>query len=347
VSRLILLLWAALSLGLTGCGTADEPVHRQQFFAFGTLVDVSLYGVTQSEGEQAVRAVEDMFRQDHHLWHAWEPGPLQQLNQAIAAGEPSRAPDSIIDLLKKAQALETSSRGLFNPAIGGLLKAWKFQQDEPGADGAPDREAMQAVAAQHPSTLQLTLAGNRVTSSNPAVQLDFGGFAKGYAIGQAIALINARGIDNAVVNAGGDLCVSGRHGRRPWRIGIRDPRGDGVLASIELAGRDCVFTSGDYERYYEQDGQRVHHILDPRTGRPAQGTRSVTVIDNDPTLADAAATALFIAGPGGWHDIARSMGIRCVLLIDAQGVAHMTPAMAGRVRFTRTDVPVQLSAPLP
>ena len=343
--RALLLWWLALSLA--GCAGDDARVFRRDFLAFGTVVEVSLYGVEPAPAREAVQAVEAMFLRDHRLWHAWEPGPLQTLNRAIAAGRSAQVPDSIRLLLERAQKLEADSQGLFNPAIGALLKAWKFQQDDPAAGAPPDAAARALAAAGHPSTLQLVLDGNRVSSRNPAVQLDFGGFAKGYAIGQAMRLLRGRGLRDAVVNAGGDLCASGRHGERPWRIGIRDPRGDGVLARIELADGECVFTSGDYERYYEQAGRRVHHILDPRSGEPARGSRSVTVIGTDPTLADAAATALFIAGPAGWHAIARSMGVRYVLLIDADGIAHMNPAMRERVRFPDGPPAVKLSAPLP
>jgi thiamine biosynthesis lipoprotein len=179
----------------------------------------------------------------------------------------------------------------------------------------------------------LVLEGTHVSSTNRAVQLDFGAFAKGYGVGRAVEHLRRMGIENLIVNAGGDLRAIGAHGNRPWRIGISNPTAQGVIASVEINHDECVFTSGDYERFFEFRNRRYHHIIDPRTGYPARGTTSVTVIHKDGGTADAAATALFIAGPDQWQTIAHAMGVRDVLLIDGQGRARMTPSMAKRIQF--------------
>ena len=137
---------------------------------------------------------------------------------------------------------------------------------------------------------------NQLISTNSAVSLNFGAFAKGYGIALEIKKLQALGIKNAVINAGGDLSVIGQHGDRAWNIGIRHPRNDTLLASVKVADNESVFTSGDYERVYYHDNKRFHHILDPRTGYPTQDAQSVTVIHSDAGRADAAATALFVAG---------------------------------------------------
>ena len=165
-----------------------------------------------------------------------------------------------------------------------------------------------------------------------------GAFAKGYAIDLAIAYLRSWGIENTGINAGGDLRVIGQHGDRPWRIGIRHPREDGVISWLDAEANESIFTSGDYERFYIHAGKRYHHILDPRTGYPAKGTASVTVIHDNAGIADAAATALFIAGPDRWWDIARSMGIHYVMLIDTRGNIHMNPAMAERINFQENSI---------
>jgi thiamine biosynthesis lipoprotein len=155
------------------------------------------------------------------------------------------------------------------------------------------------------------------------------------------------GIHNAVVNAGGDLRAIGRHGDRPWRVGIRHPRAPGVLAAVEVEGDESVFTSGDYERYFMYEGKRYDHIIDPRTGRPAQGTASVTVFADQADLADAAATALFVAGPKDWLPVARRMGVKGVLLVDTEGKIYMTPSLKDRIRFEQDPPPpVIMSEPL-
>ncbi|HET9679933.1 MAG TPA: FAD:protein FMN transferase, partial [Gammaproteobacteria bacterium] len=192
--------------------------------------------------------------------------------------------------------------------------------------------------AKKPSMDDLTIHDGVLSSNNPAVRLDFGAYAKGVAVKRAIAILRNYGIENAIANAGGDLQAIGHYQTgnesRPWRIGIRHPRKhDQVLASITLKPGEAVFTSGDYERYYEYHGKRYHHILDPATGYPARGVRSVTVIHTNPALADAASTALFVAGVDDWQNVAHAMGLRYVMLVDSQGVAHLTAPMHKRLQF--------------
>lgn len=158
--------------------------------------------------------------------------------------------------------------------------------------------------------------------------------------------LKTSGIHNAVINAGGDLGVIGNHGDRPWKIGIRHPRKDEVVAWLEVKNNENVFTSGDYERFYIHNGKRYHHILDPATGYPARGTTSVTVIHNNAGEADAAATALFVAGPEKWVAIARSMGIHYVMLIDEHGKIYMSPKMAERIHLKEEDSDITVSEPL-
>jgi thiamine biosynthesis lipoprotein len=319
-------------LCITGCGQPPGTSYEQQLFAFGTLVDITLYGVEPTRARQAVQAVDTLFQRQHRDWHAWQRGALDDLNRAIGEGRSVETDASIIHLVQLGQRFEQLSDGLFNPAIGHLLQLWGFQQDEPNR-APPDPGSIQQWLQATPSTSQLHISGSRISSDNPAVKLDFGGFAKGYSVALAVELLEKHGIRNLIVNAGGDLCLRGRHGDRPWRIGIRSPDGQGVLASLDLEGSHCVFTSGDYERFFEFNGKRYSHIIDPRSGYPAVGIRSVTVLAGDAALADAAATALFVAGPERWPDIARSMGVRDVLLVDTAGGAQVTDTLEPLVHF--------------
>jgi thiamine biosynthesis lipoprotein len=191
----------------------------------------------------------------------------------------------------------------------------------------------------------IEVEGILIRSKNPAVKLDFGAIGKGYGIDLAVAHLRELGIDNAIVNAGGDLRAIGDRSGQPWRIAIRRPTG-GVFGIIGVSGDESVFTSGDYERNFIYEGKTYHHIIDPRTGWPAEGTRAVTVIHTDGTTADAAATALFVAGPDHWYEIAKRMGIRYVLLLDSEGTVHMNPEMAERIELMDRDADTELSPPL-
>jgi len=340
---LLVLLLAGLQ---TGCGQPQDPVFRERFYALGTLIDVSLYEATPEQQAAASETLLSAFSAMHTDWHAWEAGGLDELNRQLATGMPVRPAPGILPLLQAANRLSLQSGGLFNPTIGGLVDLWGFHADEITALAPPAPDAIQALLAAAPSAGDVKVEGGYLVSTNLAVQYDLGAFAKGYAIDRGIELLQSLGIANAIINAGGDLRAIGRHGERPWRIGIRHPRQPGVLASVELAADESIFTSGDYERYFEAGGDRYHHILDPRTGYPAGQVTSVTVLHPQAATADAAATALFVAGPGHWHEVAQRMGIRHVMLIDTNGVVHMNPAMQSRIRFEGADPVLRISKPL-
>jgi thiamine biosynthesis lipoprotein len=336
-----------LPLLCSACDNDSDPVFRDQFFAFGTLIELTFYGIDPALAAQASNRLEQGFLARHEDWHAWEPGTLTATNQALATGKPFNGAAHVLPLLVEANRLSRLSNGLFNPTVGKLIDLWGFHENERAIGTLPATQAIDTLLEQAPSADDVTIEGTRISNRNPAVQYDLGAFAKGYAIDIAIEELRSSGIHNAIVSAGGDLRTIGSHGDRPWRIGIRHPRQTGILASIELEGDASVFTSGDYERFFEVDGKRYHHIIDPRTGYPADATTSVTVIHTDAATADAAATALFVAGPGQWVDIARHMPIQYVLLIDTDGIIHLNPAMQARIRFEPGVMPeIRISEPL-
>lgn len=139
-----------------------------------------------------------------------------------------------------------------------------------------------------------------------------------------------------MVNVGGDLLTLGEPRGRPWRIGIRHPHQEGIIASLEVGADTAVFTSGDYERDFEQDGERYHHILDPRSGHPARGLSAATVVHSDPVRADAASTALMLAGPEDWPAVARRLGVQRIMLVEPDGRIHLTESMQAHLRVEQT-----------
>lgn len=342
-------IWLLLSgFGLVGCSQPNS-LYEEEFYVFGTLVKVSIWGVPTEPARQAVNTIAQDFQSMHYRWHAWEPGPLVDLNKAIAAGQVwTVEDDSLLALIQQSQLLAQQSEELFNPAVGQLIKLWGFHRSEfPHHDSLPPSTAIAALVALAPSMADIQLQGNQVWSRNRAVQLDFGAIAKGYAIDLAIEKLQQQGIHNAIVNAGGNLKVIGQKGTQPWRIGIRHPSGQGVLAAISVSGEESVITSGNYERFREHQGKYYSHIMDPRNGMPVQGITSVTVIDPSGTRADAAATALTVAGLSTWQRIAQQMGIKYVMVVDAAATIYMSPAMAKRVQFQTPQPPkVVLSEPL-
>lgn len=324
--------FALLAVVVAGCQRDME--HSTQLYVFGTLVEIKLWGATAEQADQAFGELQQLFRQLHRDLHAWEPGRLTEVNLAFAAGETAAADPHIVEMVRRSQELEQRSGGRFNAAIGGLIGLWGFHtSDYPVTGPPPSGAAIDRILAQRPSSRDIVIDGLQLHSDNPAVQLDFGGIAKGYAVDLAVQHLRARGIENAIVNAGGDLRAIGRHGDRPWRVAVRKP-GGGVIGAVEVRGDESLFTSGNYERFRLDATERYPHILDPRSGWPVDHVASVTVIAGEGVLADAAATALVVAGLDDWPRVAAALGLDQVLVVDEQGTVFPAPAMERRVRFT-------------
>jgi thiamine biosynthesis lipoprotein len=171
-----------------------------------------------------------------------------------------------------------------------------------------------------------------------AVQWDFGALPRAAALEEALARLKDAGIGNAMINFGGVLRTRGQRGTAPWRIGLRNPRARGasdVLAYVLTGADEAVSTRGDDERFFESGGQRYHDVLDPRTGAPAPGLQSVTVIAPDAVSAAVASQALFVAGPGGWRDLARTLAVAQAMVVTAGGDIKVTAALNQRLKFMR------------
>lgn len=324
------LLAGTLVLLLTACEKND--LHHYQSFAFGTLIEIKIRNNEKSLVDRVSASLLLDFDKMHSDWHAWEPGKLTQTSGMLVKSEWFTADSQLLSLIKLAKQYSLQSNGLFNPTIGRLVQAWGFQGDK--SPQLPlSQNDIDKFLSELPTANDIEIDGDRMRGHNPQLKLDLGAIAKGYAISQAIQKLRDENIKDALINAGGDLCGIGSRGKRPWRIGIRNPSGEGILASIELNNDECVFTSGDYERYFIHEGRRYHHIIDPRSAYPADKATSVTVLHQDGAIADAASTALFIAGPDAWQAIAKKMGISDVMMIDKQGRIIMSPSMQKRIKL--------------
>ncbi len=331
--RLTRALWAAyLLLVLSAC--SPPPLHQQQAYVFGTLVEVSVIDAPDAQARAATDAVLAHFDRLHRTLHAWQPSALSRLNAALAKGERHTVTPELAAMLRDAQALAAQSDELFDPAIGGLIALWGFHADTPQAR-VPAAGAIADWVAKQPRMADLVIAGDAVSSTNPAVQLDLGGYAKGRALDDAVAILKRYGIRNALVNIGGNVIALGQHDDRPWRIGIQHPRHPGALATLDLRDGEAIGTSGDYQRYFEVGGRRYSHLIDPRTGYPATGMQSVTILVSGAhagTRSDALSKPLFIGGAGRLADMAGRLGITDYLAVDAAGKLHVSPAMQARLR---------------
>ena len=326
----------------------DRDDLRETVYVFGTLVEIVIRDAPGDEARAAMTRLARLARELHRDWHAWQPGMLTSVNEAIAEGRTGTADARLATLLRKGRQLACESGGLFDPAIGDLIGLWGFHADTPPEGAPPSAAEIAALVEARPRMTELRIDGTRISSTNPALQLDLGGFAKGAALDLMAETLKGAGIANAVLNAGGDVNVMGTHGDRPWRVAIRDPFVWGAVAAVSLRPGEVLYTSGNYERYFEHDGQRFAHIIDPRTGYPVREIVSVSVLGTDGTRSDAAATALSVAGRAAWPQVAAAMGTDAVLMIADDGAMFATPAMRQRLEPVSTDFPAPITTvPLP
>lgn len=308
---------------------------QQTFYVFGTEVSLIIADVPAEQAQAAIQAIEQRFQRFHSEWHAWEKGgTLSRINQAIRQGEGIEVKDEIKTFIEKTQQLSAQSDYLFDPAIGQLIKMWGFHGEH--WQGPPPSETQrQAWLLSRPSIKDLYFEDQRLFSRNADVQLDFGGNAKGLALDLASAILQQHGIQNAMLNIGGDIKVLGQKpNHQAWSIGIQNPKNPAqIIAKIHAQPGDSVFTSGTYQRYYTWQDQQFSHIINPNTAWPADSFASVTVIHEDATTADTAATALLIAGKRDWQRIAAQLDVNKVFLIDREGHIQQTPAMEAYVHL--------------
>lgn len=261
----------------------------------GTMVSVRIDGAAPAEAAEHLTAAFAAIAAVDARFSSYQPdSELSQLN-AAAADTPQAVSVEMAALLTESMAWGERSQGAFDCTVGPLVRAWGFFKREGRIPAAKELAAAQAVSGW--SHLQFDAALRSLRFDVPGVELDFGAIGKGYAVDQAIAALRARGVRNALVDAGGNFAAIGTPAQREhWRIGIRDPlQRDALLADLDF-GDAGIATSGGYENYFEADGKRYVHIFDPRTGYPVVGMLSATVIAPTATAADALSTATFVLG---------------------------------------------------
>lgn len=324
---------AASLLAVLAAGCVRDPdVFRQEFLAFGTHVRVEIRDADPAVAAAATARIERFFRSVDRDWYAWGGGELSRVNDALARGEPALLSPSLGRLVGRALDLSRRSGGLFDPAIADLVALWGFDDAGRTVSGEPPGpDAVERLRRETGTAGDLVLEGDRLTARRP-LRLDMGGIAKGTALEEVRRILHQAGIGSALVSVGDSSVLAvGERGARRWRVGVRQPRGSRLAAGLELLPGEALSTSGDYERFRMHDGQRLGHVLDPRTGWPASSVAAVTVIAPDAELADAASTALMVAGPDALASLAPRLGITAALLLTTDGRRLEFGALADRL----------------
>ena len=298
----------------------------------GTLVDFTLYGANKKNASIAIKAAADeMQRIENSFTIYGESDNAVKAFNASTLYTQQKLPEEVDKLLNTAEQINMQSKGAFSITLGALNKLWGFSATEAPTTPPPANEVVRLLKDSTACLQQQS--GKRWKRTKPECRLDFGAIAKGYAIDRGIEQLRENGIDNAIINAGGDIRVIGSHGERPWQVGIRHPRNPNkVIATLKIEGDVSIVTSGDYERTYIFDGMRYHHILDPANGQPAGKSQSATVIARNATMADGWSTALFVLGKKGLS-LVESRGMDA-LLVSEDGSIHSTEGIETRLQLS-------------
>lgn len=322
------LCFAAALLLLAGCAAPQaqaQPAAERTFFAMDTVMTLRLY---EGGDEALLQAAEARVRELEGLLSVTGRGSeIHALNRDGAA---ELSPDTG-SLLRGALELCARTQGALDISTYPVLRIWGFTT---GDYAVPDGETIAALLPLVDYT-RVELDGNAAALPD-GMEIDLGSVAKGYTGAALAALLREGGVTSALLDLGGNIqAVGAKPNGSPWRVGVRNPAGEGNLGVVEVENQ-AVITSGGYERYFEEDGVRYWHILDPQTGAPARsGLASVTVVGDGGLMCDGLSTALFVMGREGALEHWRRYRDFEAVLVSEDGAVTITPGLEGR--FTLTE----------
>lgn len=341
-SIFVLFCFLFLSLFLSSCG--KPPLIEKEAYLFGTRIEVLVADEEKEKGEQAISAVLKEFQRIHQTYHAWQPSLLNDLNQSILNNKPFLLTDEMRFFIQNAQELSLKSDGLFDPGIGNLIALWGFHSDE-FKSNLPDLNQINLFLKEKPSIQQLEIKNNYLYSYNKNISLDFGGYLKGWALDKAAKILKENNIHHALINIGGNIMVLGTKFGKPWRIGIQHPRMPSPLAVLNLNDGEAIGTSGDYQRYFEFENKRYHHLLNPKTGFPADKTMAVTILMPKNQYAglysDVYSKPIFISGDD-WQHYIQKLKLKNVLRINQNGEIEITRSFYNRLEFLNDSEKIKI-----
>jgi thiamine biosynthesis lipoprotein len=306
----------------------------------GSQLQVSVWTGDSPAAQSAIEAVFAEFDRLETLMSVWREGSdIVRLN-AAAGDHAVPVSREVIEVLTIARQVSEWTGGSFDVTFGVLSDLWRFDHDQDNRIPDPN-EVRRRLPLINYRALAIDDRAGTAFLERTGMRAHLGGIGKGYAIDRGAAILRGRGLRDFMIQAGGDLYVAGLKDGRPWRLGIQDPRGpaDRIFASLDLTDSTCS-TSGDYERFFMADGRRYHHIIDPATGEPARGTRSVTLVTDRAVIADALSKGVFLVGGRDGLALLSRLHVDGVIVTAANEVL-VTPGLRNRLelRSAPTDAP--------
>ncbi len=326
------LLFAALLLtapvvsladSVAGCASEGDNWWSEERAIMGTEVRVELWHIQQAE---ACAAIEDVMLELERIEQAMSPflptSLLTQLNEN-AARRPVTVGEELYNLIAHSVEFSAMTDGAFDVTYASAGRFYDYRKKV-----SPDADALaQVIDAIDYKHLEFNSRKYSIRYLNENVYVDLGGIAKGYAVDRGIEVLISKGFTQAVVAAGGDSRILGDRQGEPWIVGIRDPRKEDTMVAVLPLVDISVSTSGDYERYFERDGVRYHHIIDPDTGDSARDVRSVTILGDQAVMTDALSTSVFVLGTMRGLELINRMKDVDAIVVDGNGVMHVSNSL--------------------
>ncbi len=323
----------ALLMAVLFATPSSAAWYSRQAAIMGTRIGVEVWHLNEAQAQQTIDEVMAEFRRlDEALSPYIETSELYRVNREAAQG-PVKISQEFFDLIETSLAYSRLTDGAFDITFASVGYQYDYRQGIKPSDEA----IAQSLPLIDYRLVKLDRQHLSVSFAKPGVHIDLGGIAKGYAVDRAIQILQRHGIRNALVSAGGDSRILGDHRGRPWNIGIQAPREKQGLAAVLPLSETAISTSGDYERYFERDGVRYHHIISPKTGRSAGELRSVTILGPNATRTDALSTSVFVLGLQAGMALIDSLDEVEAVIIDSQGGMHMSKGLEGLKPEPRAD----------
>ncbi len=329
---MVVALILVFSMRWKGGRSPSTDEHR---IMMGTIVSITVFSADESAAAGAIDAAFDEIARVEALTTRYsQASELSRINAAADGVSAIRVDPEVMGIVRRAIEISTLSNGAFDVTVAPVVDLWTFEE----GGVVPSRDAIEAALplVDYRRVLVDTAAGTLLLPSEAAIDLD--AIAKGHAVDRAIAVLRELGIESAIVDAGGDVGLLGESPRPGgWRVGVKHPRGDGLLGVLTLDG-GSVATSGDYQRYAVIGDTRYHHVLDPATGYPARGVVSVTVAAETAMDADALATAVFVMGPErGMRLVEELPAVEAVIVTGEEEVGDILVSSGFRGRFDEAE----------
>ena len=290
----------------------------------GTEVSVYFWHDDDARGQAIVEEIFAEVDRINALMSTYvESSRISDINRR-AAVEAVFAGEELFQLIRRSLDISVLTRGAFDITYDSVGQHYDFRERRRPDDATVEAER-EHIDFRH---VKLDQGRATVRFAEPGVRINLGGIAKGYVVERGVEILRRNGVENGVVTAGGDSRLLGDRRGRPWMIGIRDPRREGEVAISVPLEDEAISTSGDYERYFDEDGMRYHHIIKPSSGRPVEGIHSATVIGPDAVMTDALSTSVFVMGVDEGLHLIGCLPDYEAIVIDAEGEIYYSTGLA-------------------